>query len=139
MCSRTLTPENLHSNVFLPSFFLFRMSNLLASGKLLKNRLKQVISTNIFNCFTAIGNAPQASSQSMISSYHFSQQSSFNQKSLLAPKNSILTSQTSSLHTSAPVLGRLGGAGHVKKRTATRVKQRRNHIVSRKDYSLFGN
>merc|ERR1712071_529717 len=67
----------------------YRMSNLLASGKLLKNRLKQVISTNIFNCFIAIGNAPQASSQSMISSYHFSQ----NQKSLLGTKNSILTNR----------------------------------------------
>merc|ERR1712226_480237 len=117
----------------------YRMSNLLSSGKLLKNRLKQVISQKLFNCFTAIGNAPHASSQTMICMQN-SRNFNNNQVSLLSqkhlPKTLLNNNQqpTSNFHTSAAALGRLGGGGHVKKRTATRAKQRRNHIMTRKDY-----
>merc|ERR1711976_252514 len=119
--------ESLKSNLQSASF--------LSGGKFFKNastKLKQAISQNLFACFTAIGNAPQATTQSMIAQPR-------NHLQLLNSSSSyILSSQSRGLHTSANNLGRLGGAGHPGRRTETRVKQRRNHYMTRRDYFKMG-
>ena len=52
---------------------------------------------------------------------------------------SILKTPTSNLSTSTALSYRIGGGGHPRRRMDWRVKQRRNHIMTRKDYLQLHN